>query len=964
MRILFVAEKPSISKSIAQILGGRPQQIGQPPRTPVTWRFEYPYNGQQCEIICTSVAGHIMEMDFANEFKKWDSCNPVELFRAPLVKSVKQTLESFAANIRNYGRTADLLVIWTDCDREGENIGAEIAEIARGVNGRIQVFRARFSVISQSELRRAMNQLDRLNLLTSAAVDARQELDLRIGAAFTRFMTKRLRVFSDLKDQLISYGPCQFPTLGFIVDRYRSRSQFTAEPFWKINLAIRKEGTSVKFGWQRVHLFDEGACLAFLEGCRQARYARVVKVDMKPKDRWKPLPLTTVELTKMGSRLLHMSSDRIMKVAEDLYNRGLLSYPRTETDQFEPSFNVFPLIEKQQNDPQWGAFAQSLLNGGFSTPRKGRNNDKAHPPIHPTAAASNLAGEEKKVFELVARRFLACCSQNAKGSETVVEVQMGEESFTARGLMILERNYLDVYPYDRWTDQDIPTFRQGEQLIPEVLDIDESSTQPPSLLTEADLITLMDKSGIGTDATIAQHIKTIQDRKYAVKDGNGRFSPTTLGFALIEGYDNMGFGYDISLSKPYLRSQTEADMKRIIDGDRTKDDVVANALLLYKDVFQKVITQSARLQEAVARHFGREADVANVQAVDLVPIKKCRCGRSMSLRAHANGKFVGCSGYPTCRAAMWISSSVVASMEALDRYCDTCSTPENPLALVQFRFMPGKVPAYIPLDYVACLTCDAEIEELLRAADFPQNRQTNGGNAGARTANPHGGAQNGHQPPNSRPFNGPSTGRPPPPPPTSRSSVDVAHDGDTKLCQCGDTAVTRTVKKEGPNMGRQFYCCGKPQNDPARCDFFEFMGGNDRPAPRSSNYAPPPSRGGASFSDRNNHQSRQDDQDDSPRCRCGLLASKKTVFKEGPNKGREFYTCARAGSQCGFFEWADGDNGNGNGESSYTTTNQSRGDGRGSWRGGGRARRRGGGRGRGRGRGRGGGGRGSRYSED
>lgn len=110
------------------------------------------------------------------------------------------------------------------------------------------------------------------------------------------------------------------------------------------------------------------------------------------------------------------------------------------------------LIDKQTTDPNWGAFAtqsvsileflvffliseiERLKNGEFSTPRKGKKNDKAHPPIHPTKYAGNLAGDEKRVYEFVTRRFLACCSKDAEGQETTVEVLCGGEYFSASGI--------------------------------------------------------------------------------------------------------------------------------------------------------------------------------------------------------------------------------------------------------------------------------------------------------------------------------------------------------------------------------------------------------------------------------------------------------------------------------------------------------------------------------------------------
>lgn len=157
-----------------------------------------------------------------------------------------------------------------------------------------------------------------------------------------------------------------------------------------------------------------------------------------------------------------------------------------------------------------------MQGGGFSPPRKGKKDDKAHPPIHPTAHAANLAGDEKRVYEYITRRFLACCSKDALGWETTVEVDYGGEEFTATGqllfllnrsfkgltvtvpgLTVRERNYLNVFHYDKWADKELPNFEQGEEFMPTVCELREGKTSKPNLLTEADLVTLMDKNGIG-----------------------------------------------------------------------------------------------------------------------------------------------------------------------------------------------------------------------------------------------------------------------------------------------------------------------------------------------------------------------------------------------------------------------------------------------------------------------------------
>lgn len=194
------------------------------------------------------------------------------------------------------------------------------------------------------------------------------------------------------------------------------------------------------------------------------------------------------------------------------------------------------------------------MDGAYRPPRRGTHNDHAHPPIHPTMCVDNLDNHEKRVYEFIARRFLACCSSDAVGNETIVSLKYGDEMFTTSGLVIQSRNYLEVYHYDKWTSVNIPDFVQGDA-HDVALRKKQGSTTAPRLLSEADLITCMEKNGIGTDATIHEHIKKIQDREYAKKTGTV-FVPTSLGLALVQGYE--AYNFDLSLTKPQLRAQVIA----------------------------------------------------------------------------------------------------------------------------------------------------------------------------------------------------------------------------------------------------------------------------------------------------------------------------------------------------------------------------------------------------------------------
>ncbi|CAH1767113.1 3439_t:CDS:10 [Entrophospora sp. SA101] len=635
MKILCVAEKPSISKSVAEILsnrGFRTRQSGN--RFIKNYDFSCIFNDDQMvEVTMTAVSGHLMKYDFAPEYRKWDSCAPLVLFQAPIIKFVGEENRQIKDNLYHEAQRADQLMIWTDCDREGENIGSEIASICEQAKRGIRITRARFSAIIPDQIFRAWRRSVGLDMNQSDAVDARIELDLRIGAAFTRYQTLSIQhLFPELQKQVISYGSCQFPTLGFVVDQHHKVGNFIPEEFWKIQVALEKEEILVEFHWERNHLFDKEICFVIYEQCALNPMATVVEVISKETKKWKPYPLTTIELQKVATRALRMSSDRIMAVAEDLYNKGYISYPRTETNQFDNNFDLRHLIEKQVDSNDWGDFARGLLEDKFKPPRRGNQNDKAHPPIHPTAYVSNLTREQKQVYDFIVRRFLACCSDDAIGHETAVKIQVHEEKFAAKGLVILETNYLDVYPFDQWTGTFLPDFQQGEQIIPTSCEMKDGQTTSPEYLTETELISIMDQNGIGTDATIHEHIAKILERNYITKENRGNKTyiiPQPLGIALVEGYDSIGF--EMSLSKPYLRRQ---------------ENVVTESLVMYKEMFvksnqeqQKLIRSvQTHLRDNVNRNVATNAITTTNRATNAVTTTNRRSGGRGSRGGRRNGR--------------------------------------------------------------------------------------------------------------------------------------------------------------------------------------------------------------------------------------------------------------------------------------------------------------------------------------
>ncbi|XP_038618516.1 DNA topoisomerase 3-alpha isoform X2 [Tachyglossus aculeatus] len=882
-RVLCVAEKNDAAKGIADLLSDSRMT-------------------RNVTMVMTSVSGHLLAHDFQMQFRKWQSCNPLILFEAEIEKYCPENFVDIKRTLEREAQQCQTLMIWTDCDREGENIGFEVIHVCKAVKPSLRVFRARFSEITPRAVRMACETLTEPDQRVSDAVDVRQELDLRIGAAFTRFQTLRLqRIFPEvLAEQLISYGSCQFPTLGFVVERFKAIQAFVPESFHKIKVTHEHEDCLVEFNWKRHRLFNHTACLVLYQMCIEDPIATVVEVGSKPKSKWRPQPLDTVELEKLASRKLKINAKETMRIAEKLYTHGFISYPRTETNIFPKDLNLAALVQQQTQDQRWGDFAQGILDRGGPTPRNGNKSDQAHPPIHPTKYTCNLQGDEQRLYEFIVRHFLACCSQDAQGQETTVEIDIAHERFIAHGLMILARNYLEVYPYDRWSDKVIPIYEKGFRFQPTTLEMVEGETSPPQLLTEADLIALMEKHGIGTDATHAEHIETIKSRMYVGLTADKRFLPGHLGMGLVEGYDAMGY----EMSKPNLRAELEADLKLICEGKKDKFVVLTQQVQKYRQVFIEAAAKANKLDEALSQYFGEAAEVGQREEIYPampVPIRKCpQCNKDMVLKTKKNGGFyLGCLGYPACKAAVWFPDSVL-EVSKDDSVCPDCVP--HPVYKLKFKFKRGSIPPTMPLEFVGCIGgCDEALREILdlryfqgppRALDPASHLQIN------QSLNQVGSRHN-HRP---RP---PSEGRSRPLNPSSRThpSFPTAAEGSNSvMCNCGQEALLLTVRKDGPNQGRQFYKCGA-----GGCSFFlwadqQAEDGTSGAARTAVAPAPPPAEGnrvgyGSSGGGRVSGGTN---------CMCNQPAITRVVQKDGPNKGRQFHTCQKPREQqCGFFQWAD-----------------------------------------------------------
>ncbi|KAJ8939137.1 hypothetical protein NQ318_010892 [Aromia moschata] len=193
MRYLNVAEKNDAAKNIASILsrGGSRRREGFSQYNKI-YEFDTQVFGEQARMTMTSVSGHLLGYEFLATYRNWQSCNPVTLFDAPVIKTCLPDYQNIKRTLEREIVSCQGLIIWTDCDREGENIGFEIIKVCTDIKPDLRIYRAKFSEITGPSIFRALNFLEQPNKRISDAVDVRQELDLRTGAAFTRLQTLRL----------------------------------------------------------------------------------------------------------------------------------------------------------------------------------------------------------------------------------------------------------------------------------------------------------------------------------------------------------------------------------------------------------------------------------------------------------------------------------------------------------------------------------------------------------------------------------------------------------------------------------------------------------------------------------------------------------------------------------------------------------------------------------------------------
>lgn len=466
----MVAEKPSIAKSISEALGSNLNIRKGVSKICSVYEYSGTFFGDPCTFVVTSVCGHIFSADFPKQYNNWKSVEPIELYDIDTVKVENNTKGgSIIKHLQHEANSCSYLVLWLDCDREGENICFEVIDVVKSHLKKVQhqqIYRAKFSSLTTVDIRQAFKTLGVPNKDEALSVDARQILDLKVGVTFTRFQTIYFQgKYGNLDSALISYGPCQTPTLGFCVKRHDEILGFKPEPYYTVVLVSNTQ-PPVHFRHVKGHIKHQPTAQGIYNKLQEFKNssAIVTSVEKSKRKVKKPLGLNTVQLLKLASTQLGISPQSAMSIAEHLYLSGLITYPRTESTAYAKSFDLHSVVNTVSNHEDYREICQDLLAGGFKKPHKGVDNGD-HPPITPCSGmVKNLGKMDFLVYDLITRYFLATVSKDAIFESVHVNIQIQDEEFHVEGSNTVDPGFSMATPWLYIKDKELPLLKKGDQV--------------------------------------------------------------------------------------------------------------------------------------------------------------------------------------------------------------------------------------------------------------------------------------------------------------------------------------------------------------------------------------------------------------------------------------------------------------------------------------------------------------------
>lgn len=571
--------------------------------------------------------------------------------------------------LREAAKRAKEIYLATDHDREGEAIAYDLYTILkRESKGGAEFSRPIFNEITKAVIKKALESPSQIDLNKVEAQRTRRILDRLVGYLVSPQLSK---ILAGNRFEGLSAGRVQSVALRFLCDREAEIARFIPEEYWEIDVHLRNRATFIasvaKKDDAKLVIRNREEAEEIVEELR-GHTVRVCSLSDQERCRQPLPPFITSSLQQAASSVLGFSPERTMRVAQQLYEGiplldeaiGLITYMRTD------SLRIAEEAIKTAREQICAQHGERYLSAETRRYKNKKRSQDAHEAIRPTdlrrvpdMVATYLTPDQCKLYSLIYNRFLATQMAPAVYRQRKVVLTAGPYTLEASGSNLIFDGFLVLFPSEQKpAKQDIPTdLREGEKVELEKVESRQKFTEPPRRYSEAGLINLLEKEGVGRPSTYAAIISVIQERRYAVKE-KGSLKPTLLGQMVVEFLKR----YFSETVEARFTAHMEEDLDRIEEGELTRLDVLNE---FYQPFQARLSTLDERMRNGEERPFRMMTDIA------------CeKCGAPMELRYWKGAYFLGCSRYPDCRSTQTIppdlpyryESDVLKIQDALEAF--------------------------------------------------------------------------------------------------------------------------------------------------------------------------------------------------------------------------------------------------------------------------------------------------------
>jgi DNA topoisomerase-1 len=580
-------------------------------------------------------------------------------------------VKSLVESIRILAAKASRFISACDYDLEGETIGYNILKYACGEKQAVAQ-RAHFSTLTEEELRRSFSSLEPgVSFGLANAGRTRHVLDFLYGVNLSRALSEVYRA-STGRFRLFTVGRVQGPTLSFIVDREVEIRTHVPTPCWEVDGVFERERIRLRARYEEseVRKFKKAQQIKSCES-KPATLTELTERTLHGKP---PTPFNLSDLQQEAYKVFKYSPRATSALAERLYLKALISYPRTSSQKLPASIGYRNIFTKLQRLPRFREDASRLLQGRL-LPHEGHKTDSAHPAIYPTGELprAKLEPRAEKLFNLIVRRFMATFAPDSKLSRTDLTLEVSGYRFKTFATKILEAGWIHYYrPYVEIWSHTLPKLERGMIFNTARIDVAEKFEAPPPRYNQATLLEKMEREKIGTKSTRAEIIALLSERGYVTKVD---MTPTELAFTIVEVMRT----FIPKIMSTELTRSLEQSLHRIEEGKKSSEETIDEA----GQLLTESLLQFTEKKESVGRSLQEGVQRSWLSERNLGPCPACHDGRLIMLRSKKSGKrFVGCINYSKgCRASAPLPQRGV--LKALGSPCKTCSWP---MVLVRTRY--------------------------------------------------------------------------------------------------------------------------------------------------------------------------------------------------------------------------------------------------------------------------------------